>query len=129
MKELNIQSLELTDSVFKNLDHCVGKLIIESNDKNLIKGYSPDLSIKNEKGDLVYILENERKIFLGDVDKAAYYCDIYGNTTVLIIIMKETSNQTTVLQMSQLHCDLEVLEMDWDQLLSSIKSKMRKTYS
>ncbi|MFD4706995.1 hypothetical protein ACFWM3_19305 [Gottfriedia sp. NPDC058432] len=100
---IKIQSLELTDSVFKKLDHCDGEIIIKSNGKNLIKVYSPDLSLK--KGDLVYILENERKTdrkaFLGDIVKAAHYCDISDYTVTLIIIMKETSIQTTVIQISQ----------------------------
>lgn len=105
MKNSNIESLELTDSVFKNLDHRIGELLIGSNGKNLIKGYSPDLSLKSKKGELIYILENERKsdrkAFLGDVIKAAHYCDITGNTATLIIIMKETSNQTTTNQIAK----------------------------
>jgi len=100
-----MQNLELTDSVFKNLNHCIGELIIASNGKKLIDGYSPDLSLKNKEGELIYILENERKsdrkAFLGDVVKASHYCDITKNTATLIIIMKETSNQTTTVQISK----------------------------
>ncbi len=97
-----MQNLELTDNIFKNLNHCIGDLIIETNGKSLINGYSPDLSLKNKAGDLVYILENERKTdrkaFLGDVVKASHYCDITQNTATLIIVMKETTNQTTTIQ-------------------------------
>jgi hypothetical protein len=93
------------DSEFKNFTHLIGENNkIYSNGQQIYHGYSPDLAISNSNDEIIYLIENERKsdrkAFLGDIMKASYFCEKIQCSATLIIIMKESGNQTTISQIS-----------------------------
>lgn len=95
----------MKDKEFKDFDHIINsEHIITTRGKRLKGGYSPDVSISNKNDNIIYILESERKsdrkAFIGTLIKAVYFCEQNNHTSTLIIIMRETSNQTTVKQIS-----------------------------
>lgn len=62
-------------------------------------GYKPDVTVKDAKGNLLYILECEqktdRKAFLGDLIKAECHAEHKKQNPELIIVMKVFNNTTT----------------------------------
>lgn len=93
----------MEDSEFKQMIHQVGNNTISSNGAQVSSGYKPDLTIQNNNGEIVFILESEqktdRKAFLGDLIKAEKYAQEFNYSPMLIIVMQEFSN-TTVSQIS-----------------------------
>ncbi|QHS23453.1 hypothetical protein GWK91_11015 [Virgibacillus sp. MSP4-1] len=94
----------MLDKDFKEFPHITGELKLQTKGSELINGYNPDLIIANQEGKIKYILESEhktdRKAFLGDVVKAAHYCEVTQTPAKLIVVMKENEKQTTIEQIS-----------------------------
>ena len=93
----------MNDSDFKNMGHQVGNNRIATNGGQVTTGYKPDLTIKNQNNDVVFILESEqktdRKAFLGDYIKAEKFSQEEDCNPMLIIVMRVFSN-TTVQQIA-----------------------------
>lgn len=90
----------MQDAIFKDCKHQVGKgNKIASIGKQVSKGYKPDVTVKDAKGNLLYILECEqktdRKAFLGDFIKAEFHAEHKEQHPRLIIVMQECNNTTT----------------------------------
>jgi hypothetical protein len=97
----------LLDSEFKNFNHNLAQGdTIASKGSNIDSSgnYRPDIAIKNLSDEIHLILESERKserkAFLGALVHAAKYASDSNKLITLVFIMKETSNQTTVAQVS-----------------------------
>ena len=86
----------MNDSEFKCLAHQLGDLKVKSRGSEVTRGYKPDLTLIDETGRLMFIVECEqktdRKAFLGAVVKAEKYAEDSHCSPTLIIVMKEASN-------------------------------------
>lgn len=100
---MEVGGARLKDSEFKTLQHCIGTYRISSIGTEVAKGYKPDVTIKDENGQLAFILESEqktdRKAFLGAFVKAEKYAEDCNARPVLVIVMKISRN-TTVRQIA-----------------------------
>lgn len=91
----------MKDKTFKDCTHHqVGKgNKIASRGKVVSKGYKPDVTVADAKGNLLYILECEqktdRKAFLGAFIKAERHAEHKKQNPELIIVMQEFNNTTT----------------------------------
>ena len=90
----------MKNATFKACKHQVGKgNVIASRGKAVSKGYKPDVTVADAKGNLLYILECEqktdRKAFLGDFIKAEFHAGHKKQNPELIIVMKVFNNTTT----------------------------------
>ena len=90
----------MKDATFQACKHQVGKgNKIASRGKAVSKGYKPDVTVEDAKGNLLYILECEqktdRKAFLGDFIKAEFHAEHKKQHPELIIVMQEFNNTTT----------------------------------
>jgi hypothetical protein len=88
----------MNDSDFKRLPHCVGNNRISSRGEEVAAGYKPDLTVTDTKGQLVFIVECERKTdrkaFLGALVKAEKYAEDCHASPVLVIVMHPFKNTT-----------------------------------
>jgi hypothetical protein len=93
----------MKDSEFKTLPHRVGINWIASRGAEVAEGYKPDLTVKNQNDDVVFVVESEqktdRKAFLGDLVKAEKYAEDCCAHPVLVIVMQPFDN-TTVQQIA-----------------------------
>ena len=90
----------MKDAKFKACKHKVGKgNKIASRGEKVSKGYKPDVTVEDAKGNLLYILECEqktdRKAFLGDFIKAEFHAENKKPKPKLIIVMQVFNNTTT----------------------------------
>ena len=90
----------MKDATFKACKHQVGKgNKIASSGKEVSKGYKPDVTVEDAKGNLLYIIECEqktdRKAFLGDFIKAEFHAEHKKQHPRLIIVMQKFNNTTT----------------------------------
>ena len=90
----------MKNATFKACKHQVGKgNVIAPIGKAVSKGYKPDVTVKDAKGNLLYILECEqktdRKAFLGDFIKAEFHAEHKKQHPELIIVMQVFNNTTT----------------------------------
>lgn len=90
----------MEDKEFKYLEHQIGKgNKIAARGKAVSKGYKPDVTVADAKGNLLYILECEqktdRKAFFGDFIKAEFHAEHKRQKPALIIVMQECNNTTT----------------------------------
>ncbi|WP_421295225.1 hypothetical protein [Aeromonas veronii] len=97
----------MLDSEFKIFHHKLAQGdAIASRGTNIVSSgdYRPDVAIKNSSGAIHLILESERKsdrkAFIGTLVHAAKYASDSNKPITLVLIMKETGNQTTVAQVS-----------------------------
>jgi hypothetical protein len=87
------------DADFKSLPHRLrGGERIATRGQEVLVGYKPDVTIRDERDRLTFILESEqktdRKAFLGDLLKAEFCAEREGSNPALIIVMKRESNTT-----------------------------------
>lgn len=89
----------MKDAAFKVLSHPIGANVIASSGTAVSIGYKPDITVKDTKGVLKFILESEqktdRKAFLGDLLKAEMYSEQQKASPELIIVMQILGNTTT----------------------------------
>ena len=95
----------MKDATFKACEHQFGKdNNIASIGEEVSEGYKPDVTVKDAKGNLLYILECEqktdRKAFLGDFIKAEFHAEHKQQHPRLIIVMQELNNTTTTQQIA-----------------------------
>jgi len=94
----------MDNSEFMSLHHAVGECRIASRGTEVAPGYKPDLTVVDPGGQLAFIVECEqttnRKVFVGDLTKAANHADGCGARPVLVIVLKEQPN-TTVSQIAK----------------------------
>ena len=100
------KGIKLKDSDFKNFPHKLpkgSKIYSRGENISTIGNYRPDISIINNNESYL-ILESEsksdRKAFIGAIVHAFKFADEKKLNINLIIIMKETGNQTTTKQVS-----------------------------
>lgn len=88
----------MRDREFKQLRHCVGNNRVATRGKKVAPGYFPDMTVRDPKGHLLFIVEHEsktdRKALLGDVVKAEWFAEKENATPTLIIVMKRSNNAT-----------------------------------
>lgn len=92
----------MEDATFKACDHQFGNGDkITSRGEEVSNGYKPDVTVKDAKENLLYILECEqktdRKAFLGDFIKAEFHAERERKkqNPELIIVMQKFKNTTT----------------------------------
>ncbi|MBI4023624.1 MAG: hypothetical protein HY360_01500 [Verrucomicrobia bacterium] len=94
----------MKDSEFKQLEHRTPAYHIAVIGREAARGYKPDLTVKNRRGQIVFIVESEqktdRKAFLGDLVKAEKFAEGKRWHPVLIIVMQPLPN-TTVPQIAR----------------------------
>jgi hypothetical protein len=87
----------MTDNEFYKLPHVIGKYKIHTRRSSISKGYQPDLTLKNNNNNIVFIFENERgtlrKGFIGDLLKAYKFCDENKLSATLIIVLEEDNQR------------------------------------
>lgn len=89
----------MNDAEFKNLQHPTCNDKVETRGTAVATGYKPDITVRDETGNLTYILESEqktdRKAFLGDLLKAEMYAEQQKAKPALVIVMQPQGNTTT----------------------------------
>ncbi len=89
----------MNDAKFKALSHPIGNNKVATRGTAVATGYKPDITVRDEEGNLTYILESEqktdRKAFLGDLLKAEMYAEQQQAKPALVIVMQPQDNTTT----------------------------------
>ena len=114
----------MKDKEFKSLSHVYGAYAFNSCGSAVDKGYRPDLTVKDENENIIFIFENERKskrkAFVGDLVKAYKYCDESKNEATLIIVLEEDEKRTV----SNISNHLKIY-FDWLKMKDNFKSYLK----
>lgn len=88
----------MIEKEFKRLNHQFGDYRPMAFGSELCEGYRPDLTLRNRRNRLAFIIEFEagpsRKTLVGCLTKAQKCCEDKGQSATLLIILRERRNTT-----------------------------------